>query len=75
DGNGLMEILFASYDGRLHAYWLDKTEHHQWPYNVNGTGPGIRFASEPVVADLDNDGLAEVIFTSWPENTWASCIY
>ncbi len=67
DGNGLMEILFASYDGRLHAYWLDKTEHHQWPYNVNGTGPGIRFASEPVVADLDNDGLAEVIFTSWPE--------
>jgi uncharacterized repeat protein (TIGR01451 family) len=67
DGDGLMEILFASYDGRLHAYWLDKTEHHQWPYNVNGTGPGIRFASEPVVADLDNNDLAEVIFASWPE--------
>ena len=31
-------------------------------------GSGIRFASEPVVADLDNDGKAEVIFTSWPEN-------
>jgi hypothetical protein len=28
-------------------------------------GSGIRFASEPVVADLDNDGQAEVIFTSW----------
>ena len=67
DGDGEREILFASYDGRLHAFWLDKTEHHNWPYNVSGTGAGIRFASEPVVADLDNDGLAEVIFASWPQ--------
>ena len=67
DGDGEREILFASYDGRLHAYWLDKTEHHNWPYNVNNSGPGIRFASEPVVADLDNDGFAEVIFASWPQ--------
>src|SRR5947207_410074 len=27
DGDGLKEILFPSYDGKLHAYWLDKTEH------------------------------------------------
>ena len=27
----------------------------------------FRFASEPVVADLDSDGQAEVIFTSWPQ--------
>ncbi|MCP4417342.1 MAG: hypothetical protein GY805_12025 [Chloroflexi bacterium] len=67
DGDGEREILFASYDGRLHTYWLDKTEHHNWPYNVSGTGAGIRFASEPVVADLDNDGFAEVIFASWPQ--------
>jgi hypothetical protein len=67
DGDGLKEVLYSSYDGRLHTYWLDKTEHHNWPYNVNGTGPGYRFASEPVVADLDNDGKAEVIFTSWPQ--------
>jgi uncharacterized repeat protein (TIGR01451 family) len=67
DGDGELEILFASYDGRLHAFWLDKTEHHNWPYNVAATGPGIRFASEPLVADLDNDGFAEVIFTSWPQ--------
>ena len=65
DGDGKKEILFPSYDGKLHAYWLDKTEHGSWPYKVPGTG--IRFASEPVVADLDNDGQAEVIFTSWPQ--------
>ncbi len=65
DGNGQREILFPSYDGRLHAMWLDKTEHGSWPYDVPGAG--IRFASEPAVVDIDNDGHAEVIFTSWGE--------
>ncbi len=65
DGDGTREILYPAYDGRLHAFWLDKTEHGAWPFKVPGSG--IRFASEPVVADLNNDGQAEVIFTSWPE--------
>jgi hypothetical protein len=67
DGDGKMEILFASYDGRMHAYWLDKTQHGAWPFSVYD-GSEIRFASEPVVADLDDDGKAEVIFTSWVPN-------
>lgn len=66
DGDGFKEILYPSYDGKVHAYWLDKTEHANWPFDVPGSG--IRFASEPIVADLDNNGKAEVIFTSWPEN-------
>jgi len=66
DGDGFQEILFASYDGRMHAYWLDKTEHGKWPYSVYKPAEGfLRFASEPVVADLNNDGKAEVLFTSW----------
>jgi hypothetical protein len=65
DGDGKKEILYASYDGKVHAYWLDKTEHGSWPYTV--PGGGIRFASEPIVADLDADGQAEVIFVSWPQ--------
>jgi len=64
DGDGQQEILYASYDGRVHAFWLDKTEHGNWPYAVYTSGP-YRFASEPVVADLDDDGHAEVIFGSW----------
>ena len=70
DGDGFMEILYSSYDGKVHAYWLDKTQHGSWPYTVPTSGaPGddFRFASEPVVADLDNDGHAEVIFTTWPK--------
>jgi len=65
DNDGRREILFASYDGKLHVWWLDKTEKHAWPYAVPGSG--FRFAAEPAVADLDDDGEAELIFTTWPQ--------
>ncbi|MBL8057784.1 MAG: VCBS repeat-containing protein [Anaerolineales bacterium] len=68
DGDGRREILFPAYDGQLHAYWLDKTEHGCWPYEVNQAGEGfLRFGSEPAVVDLDNDGQAEVLFTTWTQ--------
>ncbi|MDX1437335.1 MAG: VCBS repeat-containing protein [Anaerolineales bacterium] len=66
DGDGNLEIIYPSYDGRVHAYWLDKTQHHQWPFEVHQPGEGvIRFAADPVVADLNADGFAELIFASW----------
>jgi len=65
DGDGEKELIFAAYDGRVHSYWLDKTQHGSWPYDIPGAD--FRFASEPIVADLDDDGQAEVIFTSWGE--------
>jgi hypothetical protein len=65
DGDGEREIVFASYDGKLHAWWLDQTEKHSWPFTVPGSG--FRFAAEPAVADLDADGRAELILTSWPQ--------
>jgi hypothetical protein len=68
DGDGKMEVLFASYDGRLHAFWLDRSEHGDWPFQVYDPAEGFfRFASEPAVADLNNDGEAEIIFASWVE--------
>lgn len=68
DGDHRLEIVFPSYDGRVHAFWLDKTEHGNWPYSVYDPAEGFyRFASEPAIADLDANGQAEVIFVSWPE--------
>jgi hypothetical protein len=67
DGDGQKEIVYAAYDGKVHAWWLDKTQHGNWPYVV--PGPGIDFATEPVVADLNGDGAAEVIFASWTEKS------
>ncbi|RIL08218.1 MAG: hypothetical protein DCC71_00255 [Proteobacteria bacterium] len=69
DGDGAKEILYASYDGRVHAFWLDGAEHGAWPFDVsNDADPDRkRFASEPVVADLDGDGAAEVLFATWTD--------
>jgi uncharacterized repeat protein (TIGR01451 family) len=68
DGDGRLEIIYASYDGRVHGFWLDKTEHGNWPFSVVNPAEGFyRFASEPVIADLDDNGYAEVIFTSWTQ--------
>ncbi len=68
DGDGRKEILFASYDGRLHAYWLDRTEHGSWPYRITKPGEGFtRFASPPAVVDIDGNGQAEVILTTWTQ--------
>jgi hypothetical protein len=69
DNDGFKEILYSSYDGRLHAYWLDKTEHGNFPYNIKKQNENfIRFSSEPLVVDIDNDGQAEIIVTTWTEH-------
>ncbi len=68
DGDGMNEILYSSNDGRMHCFWLDKTEKFNWPYSVYQASEGVfRFASEPLVVDLDNDGKAEIIFGSWTQ--------
>jgi hypothetical protein len=68
DGDGRKEILFESYDGRLHAYWLDRTEHGSWPYAIKKPGESyVRFGSPPAVVDLDGNGQAEVIVATWTQ--------
>lgn len=68
DGDGEREILYSDFSGRVHAFWLDRTEHGSWPYRVWTPPLGhFRYASEPAVADLDGDGTAEVLFTTWTQ--------
>lgn len=68
DGDGEREILFSDFSGKVHAFWLDKTERGSWPFQVWAPGVGhFRYASEPAVADLDGDGAAEVLFTTWTQ--------
>jgi hypothetical protein len=62
DGDGNLEILYASYDGRVHAYWLDKSEHGNWPYSVYNPAEGFYRFAPASGADLDADGRQGVCF-------------
>lgn len=68
DGDGNKEILFNSYNGKLHCFSLDGTEHGSWPYTLPQTGGNImEFATPPTCVDLDGDGKLEVVFASWTD--------
>lgn len=70
DGDGKVEILFASYNGKMHCFGLNSTEPYAWPYLLTKrTSPEYEYASTPVCVDLDFDGTKEVIFTSWYDDT------
>ena len=70
DGDGKLEILFSSHDGRLHCFSLDRTEHGAWPYALSARtdGDSLSFASKPITADLNGDGRPEVIFTTYTQD-------
>ena len=63
DSDGFKEILYPSYDGGCTP--IGWTRPSTAAGRSTSRAAGIRFASEPVVVDIDNDGQAEVIFTSW----------
>ena len=66
DGDGKKEILFNSYNGKVHCFSLDKREPYAWPYSLTKrTSPLFEYASPVVCRDLDFDGKQEVIFASF----------
>ena len=69
DGDGYQEILFNSYNGKLHCFSLDGTEHGSWPFTLpKSNGTVYEYASAPTCVDLNGDGQKEVIFASWTDN-------
>jgi len=66
DGDGKKEVLMPSYAGNLSCFWLDGTQHDNWPLNVYD-GSVLEYASTPAIYDLNGDGSPEVIFTTFTE--------
>jgi hypothetical protein len=57
------EIIAPAYDGNLYAFTADGTQLFAYSF---GTGPSPYVGgSEPLVADLNGDGVPEVIFTTF----------
>ncbi len=70
DGDGKNEILFNSYNGKVHCFSLEKKEPYAWPYSLTKrTSPKYEYASPVVCRDINFDGKQEIIFTSFFDST------
>ena len=66
DGNGQLEIVTATCDGRLHVFRVDGTEYPGFPIATGA--PDYSIISSPSVIDMDQDGLQEMFLTYWLAN-------
>jgi hypothetical protein len=57
------KIVVPSYDGWMRCYSSMGTE--MWKVQFNSSGEPFIGASEAVAGDLDNDGIAEIVFTTY----------
>ncbi|MBN2723870.1 MAG: VCBS repeat-containing protein [Deltaproteobacteria bacterium] len=57
-----LEIIFPAYDGRMYAYTADGTR--LWSWKFGSSSPYIG-ASEALITDLNQDGIPEIIFTTF----------
>ena len=72
--DGFPEFIYPSaYDGYLHCFTItdNVNEIYNWPFQVdNHENDGYyTFASEVTIVDIDNDGYAEIIFSTWTNET------
>lgn len=61
-GDGKLELVVSLNDEFMSAF--DASGNQLWSYNYSH-GKNILFASEPTVADLNQDGSPEVVFTTY----------
>jgi hypothetical protein len=64
-------MIFAGFDGRIHAVAADQTELWQTPYTTSTEvfTPGV------VVADLSADGIPEIVFATYSSAEGASALF
>ena len=58
-----LEIIVPAYDGYLHAFYANGEK--AWQYRFSQGGDTYTGASEALIADINDDGNAEIIFTTW----------
>lgn len=66
-----LEIIFAGFDGKIHAVAADKTDLWSFSYGEDGRSltPGI------VVADLSADGVPEIVFATYSPDQGGGNLY
>lgn len=73
NGDGVNEILFNSFDGKVHCFSAKDSSRELagWPYTLPGNSSGsyYEFPAEPTLADVNGDGKLEVVVASWTETS------
>ncbi|MBX3231678.1 MAG: VCBS repeat-containing protein [Labilithrix sp.] len=66
-----LELIFAGFDGKIHAVSAAKTELWSFAYAEDGRAltPGV------VVADLSADGVPEIVFATYTPDEGAGALY
>jgi len=84
-GNGVPVIVAATFMGHIYAIWPDGNNHQGGPFlegfpvsaaeRPNDTplsyGHGRSFLAAPVLSDLDNDGMLEIIAANYDQYVYA----
>ena len=73
-GDAMPEIIVSLNDGYMHAF--DATAHELWRYDYT-RGQALMYASEATVADLNQDGSPEIVFSTYgdPDATDAGHLF
>jgi len=66
-----LEMIFAGFDGKIHAVAADKTELWSTPYATDGRA----LTAGLVVADLSADGVPEIVFATYTPDQGKGALY
>jgi len=72
-GTDVLHIIVPSYDGNIYCYDSEGTE--LWKRPFDGQGNPFVGASESVIGDLDDDGIPEIVFTTYSIQEDVSKLY
>jgi hypothetical protein len=65
DGDGKLDIIVASKDGKIYAWRWNGTSLPGFPFNA-----GSGFSASPAVGDIDNDGQLEIVCPDEGGHLW-----
>jgi hypothetical protein len=66
-----LELVFAGFDGRIHAVTADRTERWSYAYTTDATV----LTGGVAIADLSGDGAPEIVFASYSTGAGKSALH